>query len=138
MKTISQKLKRENKQLLFPTGLLLLMFLNFLTIIEIILIITIFWLVAVIAARNFLRYTHSKPINEETLSELKSFGQEEDGSFSDRMEFKITPRYNAMERVEWYLEHFDEVDGSTYPIKRLRSLNDLKRVYEVLTDKELI
>lgn len=138
MKTIPEKLKFENKQYLASIPLLIITLFLTTTLVEILLIVLVFFLLFVIAARNYLRYCHSVTITEKTLSKLEAFGREDDGSFSDRAEFSIVPAKNyAGEVIYWYLTTFDEVDGSRHIIKRLRSLNDLKRTYEVLTDNEL-
>jgi hypothetical protein len=138
MKTIPEKLKFENKQYLVSTFFLVGTLFFTTTLVEIILIVLVFFLLFVIAGRNYLRYCHSVTITEEKLSKLKAFGREDDGSFSDRAEFSIVPFINSEGiAVDWYLTTFDEVDGSRHIIKRLRSLNELKRIYEILTDKEL-
>jgi len=139
MKNIPQKLKRDNKIILFLAILNLSSFIPPLTFFGFLDGLLILLFLAIIASTNYQRYTHSKPINAETLSELKSFGQEEDGSFSDRAEFSIVPSKNRKgEVIEWHLMSFNEVDGSRHHIKRLQSLNDLKRIYEVLTNNELV
>ena len=138
MKTIPEKLKTENKIILTFIPLFVVTLFLATTLVEILLNIGILFILLVIAARNYLRYTHYIPITEETLSKLKAFGREDDGSFSDRAEFSIVPAKNFKgEVIYWYLTTFDELDGSRHIIKRLCSLNDLKRTYEVITDKEL-
>ena len=138
MKTIPQKLKKENKIILTSIPLFILTLFLATTLVEILLIILVFFLLLVIAAKNYLVYCHSVTITEETLSKLEAFGKEDDGSFSDRADFTIVPTKNRSgEVIDWYLTTFNEVDGSRHIIKRLRSLNDLKRIYEVLTNKEL-
>ena len=138
MKTIPQKLKKENKIILVLAIINTVFFFAAPTLLLLLDTILILLLFSMIASTNYLRYTHNTPINEETLSKLKAFGREYDGSFSDRADFSIVPTKNRSgEVIDWYLTTFNEVDGSRHIIKRLRSLNDLKRIYEVITDKEL-
>jgi len=76
-------------------------------------------------------------ITIDALSKLKSFGMGDDGTFTDVQEFNIVPNKLHSGEIEWHLMMFCEVDGSTYHIKRLRSMEDLKRVYEAISDRIL-
>ena len=71
-------------------------------------------------------------ITEKELDGLAAFGKEEDGSYCDRWQFSIRQDDN---RTIFSL--FSEVDGSTWFIKYLKDLDDLKNVYHAITDKEL-
>ena len=71
-------------------------------------------------------------ITEKELDSLAAFGKEEDGSYCDRWQFSIRQDDN---RTIFSL--FSEVDGSTWFIKYLKDLDDLKNVYHAITDKEL-
>ena len=71
-------------------------------------------------------------ITEKELDSLAAFGKEEDGSYCDRWQFSIRQDDN---RTIFSL--FSEVDGSTWFIKYLKDLDDLKNVYHAITDYEL-
>ena len=71
-------------------------------------------------------------ITEKELDGLAAFGKEEDGSYCDRWQFSIRQDDN---RTIFSL--FSEVDGSTWFIKYLKDLDDLKNVYHAITDYEL-
>ena len=72
-------------------------------------------------------------ITEEELKSLQAFGKEEDGSYCDRWAFSIKNLGQG-----WVFCHFNEVNGDLYPIKKLKDMADLKRVYEAISDEELI
>jgi hypothetical protein len=75
-------------------------------------------------------------ITTEQLDGLESFGKENDTTYSDRYEFSIVKSVRKPDF--WDFCHFDEVDGSLFYIKTLRDIDDLKKVYEAITDKELV
>ena len=72
-------------------------------------------------------------ITEQELDSLESFGREPDGYYSDRDRFSIEKI-----RGNWHLFFSGETEGDEYPIKQLKSMDDLKNVYKAITDKELV
>ena len=74
-------------------------------------------------------------ITDEELIKLADFGKEKDGTYSDRWKFVICP--NNIKREHWHIKFFNEVDGSTCYIKRLRDMEDLAHVYHAITDNKL-
>jgi hypothetical protein len=75
-------------------------------------------------------------ITDSVLEKLASFGKEEDGCYCDRWQFSIYPKNK--ERTAWELRFFSEWDGSTWHIKYLKDLEDLKNVYKAITNDELL
>ena len=72
-------------------------------------------------------------IIEKELDKLKSFGKENDGSYSDRYQFSIIPVGK-----KWNLYSFEEVNGDIEYIKTLKDMEDLKETYFYITNKELL
>jgi hypothetical protein len=70
-------------------------------------------------------------IAEESLKNLCDFGQEKDGSFTDRWEFAIVPENHK--HTEWSLYYDNEINGDLEFIKHLEDLEDLKETYYMLT-----
>lgn len=78
-------------------------------------------------------------LTEKDLDKLQMFGKETDGSYCDRLSFIIKRtihKWNGSGR--WDFCHFSEVDGSSYYIKTLKDMDDLKNVYKAISNKELI
>ncbi|MFW6219813.1 MAG: hypothetical protein ACOC33_03155 [bacterium] len=74
-------------------------------------------------------------ITVEELSQLKTFGRESDGSFSDRWQFSIIPKNKK--HTKWGLYFLSEVDGEIEFIKELDDMDDLRDIYYVITYKKL-
>jgi len=72
---------------------------------------------------------------ESQLDNLKTFGKEGEGHYSDRWQFSIIKSKHP--ETHWNFFFFCEIDGSLYFIKRLKDMDDLKNVYKAITDKEL-
>lgn len=71
-------------------------------------------------------------MKEEELNNQQTFHKSEENLWYDtQFEFQI--RFNMGMAV---LSHFDECDGDIWFIKYLKSLEDLKRVYEAINDTE--
>ena len=75
-------------------------------------------------------------ITDSELETLASFGKETSGEYCDRWQFSICPRNK--ERTDWELRLFCEVDGSTWHVKYLKDIEDLKNVYQAISDSELV
>lgn len=70
-------------------------------------------------------------ITEVELNNLRDFGQEKDGSFSDRYQFSIVPENHK--HTEWSLYSISEINDDMEIIKHLEDLEDLKDTYYMLT-----
>ena len=75
-------------------------------------------------------------ITDSELETLAEFGKETSGEYCDRWQFSICPRNK--ERTDWELRLFCEVDGSTWHVKYLKDIEDLKNVYHAISDSELV
>jgi len=74
-------------------------------------------------------------LTEEELLNLKSFGKEDDGSFSDRWEIVLRPKNKK--RTMWKMYAFDEVDGSEEFLIDVNSMDELNDYYFNITNKNL-
>ena len=72
-------------------------------------------------------------IKTEELDNLKSFGKEDDRTYSDRYRFSI-----IKVGKKWNLYSFEEIGGDIEYIKTLKDIDDLKETYFYITNKELI
>ena len=75
-------------------------------------------------------------ITEDDLNKLESFGRESNGDYSDRRDFSIIK--SKRNPGKWIFCHFCEVDGSLYTIKTLKDMDDLRNVYNAITDEDLV
>jgi len=71
-------------------------------------------------------------ITEENLNKLADFGKEQDGSYSDRWQFKIVPVNHR--RTIWDLYLCGENGNEMTLVKRLYSMEDLEEFYYILSD----
>lgn len=77
-------------------------------------------------------------ITEKDLNKLTCFGRENDGSYCDRWEFSIVPIKDKDKKItKWVFCFFNEVDGSTIRIKNVKTMKELKLIYEAVSDKPL-
>lgn len=73
-------------------------------------------------------------MTEKDLQKQKTFRKyEENVWFDEEFEFRI--RFNMGLCV---LSHHCEIGGKTWFIKNIKSLKDLKNVYEAITDKKFV
>ena len=80
----------------------------------------------------------NRAITIEELRKLKSFGQEQDGSFCDRWQFSIYPIKDVNDKIiKFSFCLFDEVDGAPTRIKYVKTMKDLSTVYKAISDKEV-
>lgn len=73
-------------------------------------------------------------ITEKDLLELKTFGKEKDGSFSDRWQFAII---QSCDKKYWEFYYESEVDGDLTYITKLDDMDDLRDTYFQITNKKL-
>ena len=74
-------------------------------------------------------------MTDEDFKDIANFNLTPDGEYSDWSDYTVRP--TNKERTRWEFRLFSELDGSSWHVKYLKDMDDLKSLYLAITNKPI-